>query len=124
MKKSNLKVVGEVTDGGNTIIENSLPYAVHATVEGSADMLFHRWNCESVDAKASAAKNSKAKKTDDIESYVWRNTKDEISVRQSLQRQSLNKIPVRPGSRQWICLRRGLLHLPPLLVLVQPIGIT
>ena len=32
MKKSNLKVVGEVTDGGNTIIENSLPYAVHVTV--------------------------------------------------------------------------------------------
>jgi hypothetical protein len=33
----------------------------------------HRWNNEAVDEKAKAAKNSRAKKTDDVESYVYRN---------------------------------------------------
>ena len=87
--KSNLKVVGEVTDGGNEIIEAGLPYAVHVTVEGSADLLFHRWNCESVDAKAKAAKNSKAKKEDDIESYVWRNDNNELCIPGEYFRQSI-----------------------------------
>lgn len=78
--KSNLKIVGEVTDGGNNVIEYGMPYAVHVTVEGTADLLFHRWNCESVDAKAKAAKNSKAKKEDDIESYVWRDDKNHLCI--------------------------------------------
>ena len=87
--KSNLKVVSEVTDGGNETIEFGLPYAVHVTIEGTADLLFHRWNCESVDAKAKAAKNSKAKKEDDIESYVWRNENNELCIPGEYLRQSI-----------------------------------
>lgn len=87
--KSNLKVVGEVTDGGNSTIEMSLPYAIDVTVQGSADLLFHRWNCESVDAKAKAAKNSAAKKTDDIESYVWRNDDSELCIPGEYFRQAI-----------------------------------
>ncbi len=87
--KSNLKIVGEVTDGGNTAIEMSLPYAIDVTVEGSADLLFHRWNCESVEAKSKAAKNSAAKKTDDIESYVWRNNDGELCIPGEYFRQSI-----------------------------------
>ena len=87
--KSNLKIVGEVTDGGNTAIEMSLPYAIDVTVEGSADLLFHRWNCESVEAKSKSAKNSAAKKTDDIESYVWRNNDGELCIPGEYFRQSI-----------------------------------
>ena len=87
--KNNLKVVSEVSDGGNTVIEFGLPYAVDVTVEGASDLLFHRWNCESVDAKSKAAKNSKAKKEDDIESYVWRNDKNELCVPGEYFRQSI-----------------------------------
>ena len=87
--KNNLKVVSEVSDGGNTVIEFGLPYAVHVTVESASDLLFHRWNCESVDAKSKAAKNSKAKKEDDIESYVWRNDKNELCVPGEYFRQSI-----------------------------------
>lgn len=87
--KNNLKVVGEVSDGGNTTIEFGLPYAVHVSVEGTSDFLFHRWNCESVDAKSKAAKNSKAKKEDDIESYVWRNDKNELCIPGEYFRQSI-----------------------------------
>ncbi len=88
--KSALKVVdANKTNGGKETIDASIPYAVEVVLEGSADMLFHRWNCESVDAKASAAKNSKAKKTDDIESYVWRNDAGELCVPGEYLRQSI-----------------------------------
>jgi hypothetical protein len=49
------------------------PFSVGMTIEGTADLLFHRWSNEAVAEKAAAARGSKAKKTDDIESYVYRN---------------------------------------------------
>lgn len=70
----------EPTDGGNESISFSEPYSVAVTLEGSSDMLFHRWNPEAVDEKARSAKNSKAKKTDDVESYVYRNDAGEICI--------------------------------------------
>ena len=72
--------IKEPTDGGNATIEHSEPYAVAVTVEGSADFLFHRWNAEAVDEKAKAAKNSKGKKTDDVESYVYRTDNGELAI--------------------------------------------
>jgi hypothetical protein len=83
------KVVSEVTNGGKATIEYGLPYAVYVTVEGASDLLFHRWNCEAVDAKSKAAKNSVAKKTDDIESYLWRNSENEICIPGEYFRQAL-----------------------------------
>lgn len=50
----------------------SEPYRVNLTVEGTAPILFHRWSCEAVEAKSKAAKGSAAKKSDDVESYVYR----------------------------------------------------
>ena len=70
----------EPTNGGKESIDHSQPYAVAVTVEGSADFLFHRWNAEAVDEKAKSAKNSKAKKTDDVESYVYRNEAGELCI--------------------------------------------
>ncbi len=70
----------EPTNGGEEAISHSEPYAVAVTVEGSADFLFHRWNAEAVDEKAKAAKNSKAKKSDDVESYVYRTNKGELAI--------------------------------------------
>jgi hypothetical protein len=87
--KNNLKVVADATNGGKKAIEDGLPYAVGVTIEGASDLLFHRWNCESVDAKSKAAKNSKAKKEDDIESYVWRNTDNELCIPGEYFRQSI-----------------------------------
>ncbi len=70
----------EPTDAGNDAIQHSQPYSVQVTVQGSADFLFHRWNCEAVDEKAAAAKNSAAKKSDNIESYVYRMENGEIAI--------------------------------------------
>ncbi|CAJ5442389.1 Restriction endonuclease [Burkholderia pseudomallei] len=62
-----------VTNGGEAVIDLSQPYRVSFELTGTSDMLMHRWNNEAVDEKSKAAKNSKAKKSDDIESYVYRN---------------------------------------------------
>lgn len=67
-----LTAISEPTNGAAPVIEAGFPYRVELTIEGVADLLFHRWNNEAVAEKAAAAKGSKAKKTDDIESYVYR----------------------------------------------------
>jgi len=57
------------------------PYAVAVTVEGVAPMLFHRADADEMTAKGAAAKNSRTKKTDNTESYLYRDRKSgEIGV--------------------------------------------
>ena len=53
-------------------IATGQPYTVRVTIRGSSDILFHRWSNEAVAEKAAAAKGSKAKKSDNLESYVYR----------------------------------------------------
>lgn len=79
----------QVTNGGEEVISASYPYRVSITLEGSSPMLFHRWNCDAVEAKAKAAKGSAAKKTDDLESYVYRNEAGEICVPGEYLRQAI-----------------------------------
>jgi hypothetical protein len=66
-----------------------MPYMVDFELTGIADMLFHRWNVEAVEEKAKAAKGSKAKKTDNIESYVYRNDAGEICLPGEYVRQAV-----------------------------------
>jgi hypothetical protein len=82
MAKSAAKVVqlSDPTNGADEIIGYSEPYQVHVAIEGVADLLLHRWNVESVNEKSKAAKNSSAKKSDNIESYVYRNDLGEICL--------------------------------------------
>jgi hypothetical protein len=42
------------------------------TITGSADILSHRWDCESVEEKSTAPKGSKGEKTDNVESHLYR----------------------------------------------------
>lgn len=79
----------EVTNGGAVTISASEPYTVVVALEGSADFLFHRWNAEAVDEKAKAAKNSVAKKTDDIESYVYRDDAGRLCIPGEYLRQAI-----------------------------------
>lgn len=91
MAAASAKVIqlGDVTNGGKDTIDASQPYPVTVTIQGSADLLFHRWNCESVEAKSKAAKNSKAKKSDDIESYVYRNDAGDVCLPGEYLRQAI-----------------------------------
>ena len=72
--------VVDPTNDGQFVIDLSVPYRASIVIEGIADFLFHRWSNEAVAAKAAAAKGSKAKKTDDIESYVYRNDAGELCI--------------------------------------------
>jgi hypothetical protein len=78
-----------VTNDGAAEIERSIPYRVELTIRGEADLLFHRWNCEAVEAKAKAAKGSAAKKTDNVESYIYRNDQGEICLPGEYLRQAV-----------------------------------
>ena len=73
MKSGTAMAISDPTNGAQEAIETGLPYIVHITIEGSADMLLHAWNCEAVEAKSVAKKGSETKKSDNIESYVLRN---------------------------------------------------
>jgi hypothetical protein len=79
----------EVTNGAAATITLAVPYVVDVTLEGVADLLFHRWNCEAVAEKAAAAKGSKAKKSDDLESYVYRLDDGELAMPGEYVRQSI-----------------------------------
>lgn len=73
MGRNGLETLAGVGNGGENIIVAEAPYTVEAEIEGTAALLFHKWDCDSVEAKSKANKGSKAKKSDDIQSYVYRN---------------------------------------------------
>lgn len=75
-----IETLHPVGNGGESAIQATMPYAVSFTVEGTAPLLFHRWDVDSIQMKADAAKGSKAKKSDDIESYVYRNKDNDICI--------------------------------------------
>lgn len=79
----------EVTNGAKRAIDTSRPYRAEVTIKGDADLLFHRWNCEAVEAKAKSAKGSVAKKSDDVESYVYRNDEMELCLPGEYLRQAV-----------------------------------
>jgi hypothetical protein len=66
------EVLGAPTNDGEEFLSTVIPYRALVTIQGSAAILFHRWSNESIATKAAAAKGSRAKKTDDVQSYVYR----------------------------------------------------
>lgn len=92
--------IKEPTNAGNETISLSEPFTVAVTVQGSADFLFHRWNAEAVDEKAKAAKNSAGKKTDNVESYVYRTERGELAIPgEYLRGAIINAAKFRPDPR-------------------------
>jgi hypothetical protein len=77
---TDLEVLAPVTNGAATAIDLQQPYVATIGVEGTAAFLFHAWNSEAVEAKAKAAKGSDAKKSDDVESYVYRAGTGELAI--------------------------------------------
>lgn len=75
-----LTAIGDPSNGGKTAIETEIPYVAEVVIKGTADLLFHRWNCDAVAEKAAAKKGSAAKKSDDLESYVYRDDKGMLSI--------------------------------------------
>lgn len=80
---------GVPSNGAEKAIDATQPYVVNVKVKGIADILFHRWNCEEIEVKSKAAKGSKVKKTDNVESYVYRNQAGEICIPGEYLRQAI-----------------------------------
>jgi len=57
-----------------------LPETFEVVVRGVCPILFHRWDCGEVELKGKAKKNSEVKKTDNVESYVYRNANGHLCV--------------------------------------------
>lgn len=65
------------------------PYTVRVTIRGSSDILFHRWSNEAVAEKTAAAKGSRTKKSDNLESYVYRCDNGNLGLPGEYLRQSI-----------------------------------
>jgi hypothetical protein len=110
----------DVTNGALATIDLSMPYMVRASLVGTADLLFHRWNCEAVEAKGKAAKGSKAKKSDDLESYVYRTDEGELALPGEYVRQSIihaakfRQDPRSPRKSAMDLFKAGVIGLTPL----------
>lgn len=89
MATAELSAINPVSNDAAKIVEFEKPYNVEIQIEGTCPILFHRWSVESVAEKAKAAKGSKAKKEDDIESYMYRNLAGEVCVPGEYLRQSM-----------------------------------
>lgn len=67
------EVIGPLpTNDAAALLAFQLPYSVEFTIQGVCPIIFHRWSNESVAEKSAAKKGSAAKKSDDVESYVYR----------------------------------------------------
>lgn len=93
MAKAATKLVAldstQISNDAAQAISFEEPYIMSVAVEGTAPILFHRWSCEDVAEKAAAKKNSKAKKTDNVESYVYRNEEGLICLPGEYLRQTI-----------------------------------
>lgn len=78
-----------VNNDGADDIAYGEPYVASLSIAGTAPFLYHRWSNEAVAEKASAAKGSKAKKTDNLESYVYRTLAGELGIPGEYLRQAI-----------------------------------
>lgn len=64
----------------NDVLAYERPYELIVGITGDAPILFHAWNIEAVEEKANAKKGSTAKKTDDVQSYLYRTPEGYIGI--------------------------------------------
>ena len=84
-----LETYNPVSNGGEPAILTEAPYVVSFTLEGTSPLLFHAWNNESVEEKGKAKKGSKINKTDDVQSYIYRDEKGFIALPSEYVRMSV-----------------------------------
>ena len=61
-------------------ITKETPFCANVRLQGTQDILFHKWSSEDVESKAEAKKGSEQKKTDNLEAYVYRNEQGQICI--------------------------------------------
>lgn len=81
--------INNVSNHGASDIAREQPYVVEVEIVGAAPILFHAWSVDAVAEKAKAKKGSAAKKSDNIESYVYRDESGGLCVPGEYVRQSI-----------------------------------
>lgn len=108
------------TNGAGPTIALGEPWTCSVQITGAADLLFHRWNNEAIAEKAGARKGSACKKTDNVESYVWRNESGEICLPGEYLRGSIiaaakfRQDPRSPRKSAMDLFKAGVINLTPL----------
>lgn len=74
------KALNDVQVSNSVDFSLQQPYSVRMRLQGTQDILFHRWNDEDVQAKAAAKKGSEEKKRDNPEAYIYRNDEGFICI--------------------------------------------
>jgi hypothetical protein len=70
----------QLTDGAKFAMEMRKPYRLDIQVTGTSPLLMHNYSVEAVEEKSRAKKNSAIKKTDDVESYCYRDDKGYLAI--------------------------------------------
>ena len=74
------KAVNESQVSNSVDFSFQRPFSARVRLQGTQDILFHRWNDEDVQAKATAKKGSEEKKRDNPEAYIYRNDEGFICI--------------------------------------------
>src|SRR3990167_8069522 len=72
-KAAKVTAMGPLDNDAKWRIEAGRPYRAVIQVVGTAPLIFHRWSGSDVGEKANGRKGSAVSKTDNVESYVYRN---------------------------------------------------
>lgn len=70
----------ELLNGVENVVKFETPYTVKVEIIGTCPVIFHKWSCEDVAAKAAAKKGSKEKKSDNVESFIYRDEDGHICL--------------------------------------------
>lgn len=89
MATKKIKELNGVGNDAKESIEMEIPFTVEVSLKGTTPFLFHRWSNEAVAAQQAAKKNSIVKKSDNVESYVFRNDKKELCIPAEYVRMSI-----------------------------------
>jgi hypothetical protein len=114
------------TNDAKNVIEWQTPFHVEIGIIGHADLICHRWSVDGVEEKSKAAKGSKAKKSDDLESYVYRNDEQQICIPGEYLRQSIihaakfQQDPRSPRKSAMDLFKAGVVCLTPLAPILCP----
>jgi hypothetical protein len=80
LERTSIPSVATKATGNGHLPALDASYAVEVVLVGTAPILFRRYDDASVERKARTAKNSQSRKTDDIESYVYRTNDGQIGI--------------------------------------------
>jgi hypothetical protein len=86
-----VEVASVETKGNGKKPDLSQGYVAAIEITGTAPLLFHRYDDVAVEAKGKAAKNSAEKKSDNVESYVYRTSDKELGIPGTVFKASLRE---------------------------------